>query len=330
MNQRINDRMKLWALAIVIALLFSFLGKACSAEEAVREQITVNAPQAMQSAFEAALEDLELDDKYEIKFTNSEDANFTVTNQKSESNELIAYSPVIAVFNEDDELYQSYIEKEIFVPSDTEPEAYDFDFKKVMLDIIENPDSIYKVYYPDETMCDWSVFYAFLLYTANDGCYPTDGTNMTETKEIVDAFLQNKKTESISISAIDKIGGYAKNSIYLIPLADLGYIYENKQFTCRVMYPKTVVYCNYYASFDEIGKILYDVLEEDLAETLTRYGIENVGYYRLFTHGNYFVNKYGNEVSISYYDYGTNTTWSLVLRTNFNAVDVPEDVYFSK
>ena len=60
------------------------------------------------------LADTELDEKYEIKFTSKE-ANFTITTQKSDINEFIAYSPVVAVFNEDEELYQTYIEDGIFV-----------------------------------------------------------------------------------------------------------------------------------------------------------------------------------------------------------------------
>lgn len=328
MSERLKEQALPWGIGLIIGLVLALLGKLCTAEEVVLKQITVNAPQAMHEAFEQTLVDVKLDDEYEIKFTNSKDANFTVTNRKNDSNELIAYSPVIAVFNEDEALYQTYIEKEIFVPSDTEPEAYDFDFQKIMKDIIENPNSIYKVYYPDETMCNWSVFYTFLLYIANDGCYPSDGTNMAETKEVVNAFLQSKNTESISIEAIDKIGGFAKNSIYLIPLADLGYVCEKQSKGCIAMYPKTVVYCNYYASFDEVGKILYDALEVDIKETFFITGRENIGYYNLREYGKYFVKQYKDEVGIYYYNSSQNIY--LNLRTAFNAIDVPENTNFSK
>lgn len=317
-----KERIKFWAIAVVIGLAFALLGKACSNEKEVTQAITVNAPQAMHVAFEETLKDVKLHKKYSIEFTNSKDANFTVTNQKSSSSELIAYSPVVAVFNEDEELYQSYIEKEIFIPSDTEPEAYDFDFKKIMTDIIENPNSMYKVYYPDETMCDWSVFYAFLLYTANDGCYPSNGANMTETKQVVDEFLQSKSTEPISREGVDKAGGFAKNSIYFMPLADLGYICANKAIGCKVMYPKITVYCNYYASFDEMGKILYDALDIDVEGF--SFNAKDIGYYNLWKSGKYFVKQYKNEVHL--YINGS----ELRLRKNFNAVDVQENTYFSK
>lgn len=327
MNQRIRQRLPAWVLAVVLALVFSIFGKACSKEEVIREQITVNAPQAMHEAFEVTLRALKLEDKYEIKFTNSENANFTVTTQKSNSNEMIAYSPVVAVFNEDEELFENLIKNKIFVKSETESDKYDFDLKTVMLDIIKNPNSLYKVYYPDETICDWSVFYAFLLYSANDGCYPSEGTNMIETREIVDAFLESKRTEAFSRDSIDKIGGFAKNTIYLMPLADVGYIYQTKLMKCRVMYPKTVVYSNYYVCYDEIGKVLYDLLDD----TGKRWDFpnENVGYYSLYFYGDYFVKQYGNEVSISYYNSSLRSNIILELRTTYNAVDVPENIHFS-
>lgn len=320
-----RQRIKIWGAAIAIGLAFAFWGNSCSAQNAGVQQIAVNAPQAMHVAFEKTFEDLKLDDEYGIKFIDGKESNLTVTNQKSSSSELIAYSPVVAVFNKDDELYQSYIEKEIFVPSDTESEAYDLDFKKIMTDIIENPDSMYKVYYPDETMCDWSVFYAFLLYTANDGCYPSSGTNMAETRQIVNAFMQSKNTEPISRGTVERMGGFAKNSVYFIPLADLGYVCEKKGIECRVMYPKTVVYCNYYASFDEVGKILYEALETDKEGGFLTPGTDNVGYYNLRQSGNYFVKPYKNDVYIAIPNVG-----EVKLRKNFNAVDVEEKIYFSK
>lgn len=319
-----KSRIKIWALLTVIALFFVQCGKSQTAKNVEPEQISANVPLAMQSSFERTLADTELDEKYEIKFTSKE-ANFTITTQKSDINEFIAYSPVVAVFNEDEELYQTYIEDEIFVPSDTEPEAYDFDFKKIMKDIIGNSDSSYKVYYPNSSICDWNVFYTFLLYTANDGCYPSEGTNMEQTKELVDAFLQSKNTEQIGRESLNKMKGFAKNSVYFMPLADLGYIYENDKIRCRVMYPKTVVYCNYYADFDEIGKILFDALETDQGGIL---GIitENIGYYNLNVYGNYFVETYGAPVSISYDKTIGRFTYNypLEIRENFNAVEVPE------
>lgn len=201
----IKERKQAWGIALAIGLLFAFLGKACHREEIVIQQITVNAPQAMHEAFEKTIVELEFDDRYELEFTNSKEANFTVTTKKVDSKELIAYSPMIAVINSDTELYNRYIKEEICVLSDTEPNAYDLDFQKIIKDITENPDSKYKVYYPDETVCDQSVLYAFLLCNANDGYYPSEGVNMVETKEIVNAFLRSKKTEPISLEAVYKI-----------------------------------------------------------------------------------------------------------------------------
>lgn len=316
-------RIKLWALAVVIALILAQCDRIQNTPEVELETINVNVPVAMQSAFEQTLADTELNEKYEIHFTNKE-ANFTVTTQKSDSSEVIAYSPVVAVFNEDEELYQSYIEKEIFVPSETEPEAYDFDFQKIMKDIIENPKSEYKVYYPDNSVCDWNVFYAFLLYSANDGCYPSEGTNMEETKERVEAFLESKNTEAISRESLNKIQGFAKNSVYFISLADVGYIYENERVPCRIMYPKTVIYCHYYASFDEIGKILFDSLGEKTSGGFLGTTKEYTGYYNLNAYGNYFVRHYRASVSISYSS-GRYTYYLPGLRENFNAVEVPQE-----
>jgi len=68
-----KNRIKYWIGAVVIALFFSLLGKACSApKEVTPEPITVKAPQAMQKAFEQTLKDVKLDGKYDC-------LNFTVT-----------------------------------------------------------------------------------------------------------------------------------------------------------------------------------------------------------------------------------------------------------
>lgn len=108
-----------------------------------------------------------------------------------------------------------------------------------------------------------------------------------------------------------------------MPLADLGYLYENSTMSCRVLYPKTVVYSNYYANFDEVGKILYDALEDDKEESFLEYGKEDVGYSNLRV-ANYFVKQLDDKITI------TNNGYELVLRENFNAVDVQENTYFSK
>ena len=322
-----KKRVKCWAIAIGLSFLWIQCDKWRDAENVELEPITVNAPKAMHEAFEATFEELKLDKKYRIEFTESEDANFTVTTQESEGGEEIAYSPIIAVFNNDKELFQSYIDKEIFVPSDTEKAAYDFDFQKIMMDIIENPNSSYKVYYPDSNMGNESVFYSFLIYTANGGFYPKDDTNMKEIKQQVEKFLNSKNTEKITSKTLDKINGFSKNSIYFMSLADLGYIFENKGILCKVMYPKTVLYYNYYAYFDETGKIIYDALDDDIKKTHFSYG-EDIGYYYLKEIGNYFVDQFQPEVSISYTE--NRETIKIVLREHFNVVETPKIINSNK
>ena len=324
-----KSRLRMWGMVTAVSLILLLLGRCVQGGEAIpTETIYLNVPQAMHQAFKVTLEDLKLDETYELKFTNKE-ANFTVTTQKDDSNELIAFSPLVSVFNSDEEMYESYIQEGIFIPSDTEPEQYDFDFQKIMKDIIENEKSIYKVYYPDSSICNPSVFYTFLLYTANDECYPTDGENMAETTELVEAFLQSKNSEPIGLEALDKIKGFSKNSIYFLPLADLGYVYESEKILCRVMYPKTVVYCNYYASFDEVGKVLFDALEEKSGGFWSGEK-ECTGYYNLRYYGNYFVKPYEATVSIVFYSGNGRYQHNLRLRENFNAVELPETFYNKK
>ena len=318
-------RIKLWAWAIVLALILAWCGS-CVPKDIERKQITVNAPQAMHTAFEETLNESKLKDEYEIKFTNSENANFTVTTQKTENSELIAYSPVVAVFNLDEEQYNSYIEQGIFVPSETEADAYDFDFWKIMCDIVENPDSIYKVYYPDSSIGDWNVFYTFLLYTANNECYPSEGANMAETKELVEAFLNSKNTEAISTDSLEKISGYSKNSVYFMSLADLGYICEQKKVPCRVMFTKTVVSYNYYVTFDETGEKLFDVLDDDVNYFIVVDEIK--GYSNLRSTGNYFVTQLDPSVSI--YQYINGDTHYLELRETYNSVEVADSTQSNK
>jgi len=319
-----KSRIKVWVIALAIALGLAQVAKIQEAKNIEPEEITINAPKAMHESFTITLEALKLDKKYELKFTNSESVNFSVTTKKSNTNELIAYSPIVAVFNPDEELYETYIKQGIFVPSETEKDAYDFDFQKVMKDIINNPNSTYKVYYPDSSFGDWNVFYTFLLYTANGECYPSEGTNMAQTKELVDVFLNSKNTESIGTEALDKISGYSKSSVYFMSLADLGYICEQRDIPCRVMYPKTIVSYNYYANFDEVGKKLYDMLDDECFNIFAVYN-SNVGYNNLRGYGNYYIAQSSPEdVSIYYYNRDIRKNQMIKLRTNFNAVEVPE------
>lgn len=257
-----KQKYKFWALGIVVGVLMILIQSIFAKPDATnRTVITVNAPEAMHIALESTLKNTKLDRKYLLEFTNSSDANFVVTEGANATGELIAYSPIIAVFNSDKDLYQQYCDQEVFVQSNLNDDYTDFDFKKI-IDNIASGQSDLKVYYPAKNSTCWDEFYSFLLFTVNDGYYPKTTTDTAEASKKIEQFLSSKNTEAINNATLERSNGIPKNSIYFMTYVDLVNLYKNSGLeSCRIMYPKTVVYHNYRVNFDETGNILFDALK---------------------------------------------------------------------
>lgn len=320
MEHSIKEKYKFWGIGIVICLIFMCISKLSSKPDPNDlKTISVNAPKSMHSAFEQTLKALKVDDEYRIEFTDDASANFVVNEGLKADGKLIAFSPFIAVFNSDENLYDKMVEEEIFVPSESDSNFEDFDFKKIMEQTLSSSGSNFKVYYPAKNSDSWEEFYSFLLFTANDGYYPKPGINMEETQKYVEDFLNSKNIEPITANSLERINTVPQNSIYFISYADLAYLYKTSGISkIIVMYPKTVVYHNYYASFDETGKILYDFLSKPISTF--SYSSDHVGYDKLDS--NYFNTSF---TSGTYRFTSSQTNYNdIKQRNSYNAVEIPD------
>lgn len=312
----IKEKYKIWGIAILIAIICifigNFFGNLFSESDPIQQTvITVNAPENMHKAFTNTLKNLKINKEYRIEFTNDAYANFVVTEGQKAEGELIAYSPFVAVFNDNEDFYNQMINDEIFVASDINSDYYDFDFKKIINQILSPSGSNFKVYYPSRNSDCWDEFYNFLLITVNDGFYPKEGSNMEEAKKVVEAFLNSKNAEAISKDGLEKINSFSLNAIYFATYVDLAEIYDSHAFSdYLIMYPKAVVYHNYYANFDKTGKMLFDFMHSHGKGIL---GSDHTGFVELSSY-KYNTKYVGQLTSIDGQRYE---------RNQYNVVEIP-------
>lgn len=313
MNKSTKNRFITWLVAVGVAVVLLLISN-CTQVNPNRTTILVKAPAPMVTAFQNAFDNLKLDKEYIIEATDDESkANFVVAEGMNKEGKLIAYSPFVAVFNSDEDYEKSLIEKEIFVTSKVDSDYNDFDLKKVIQEALSGKECEYKVYYPSKDSNSWEEFYNFMLFTVNDGFYPGTTEEMEEAKRITEEFLNSKYAEPFNNNAIERSNGIPQNSIYIMAYADLARVYKQTGgFSCRVMYPTTTVYHSYYATYDELGKVVYDCLYTPI-ESFTL-STKAVGCYQLRVQG--YHAKYNTGV----YSLGSNVYG---LRDYFNAVEIP-------
>lgn len=312
MSKASKNRIKIWFIAIGVAFLFMLIAD-WTAENPNKTTILVKAPDTMLTAFRDTFEKLKLDKDYSIEATEDiTKANFVVREGMNKEGKLLAYSPIVAVFNRNSEYKESLSEEGYFVTSTINSYDEDFDFNKVIQEALSGKCK-FKIYYPSKDSDSWEEFYHFMLFTVNDGYYPGTVEEMKKASQITNNFLNSKYAESFNNNTIERSNGIPQNTIYFMAYADLARLYEKTGgFTCRVMYPKTVVYHSYYATYDELGKILYDTFDADIHTFLS--AAYNIGYERLRREG--YNTKYSIYTSgISNDVYGS--------RDTFNAVEIP-------
>lgn len=321
MDNANRSRFIMWIAGIVVALLFILISN-WTIEKPVPNTILVKAPEPMVEAFQKTFDRIKFDKEYEIEITEDVNkANFVVA-EGVEDGELLAYSPIVAIFNSEEDYLKSLTEKGYFVTSDIDSDYEDFDFNKVVEEAISG-NCEFKIYYPSKDSDTWDEFYNFMIYTVNDGYYPNAIEDMEHSKEVIEKFLNSKYAEPLNIDTVERINGFTKNSIYLMPYADLVRLYnQSGKFTCHIMYPKTVVYHNYFATFDELGKKIYDSLDLDSGGL---FSISNFGYSNLRDKG------YNTKYSSNYYKIGRFQKNAPVYqdavvtghRSKFNGVEIP-------
>lgn len=328
----IKNRILIWGLAVLIAAVFLVIPKE-KIEKSAPTTIFVKAPESMISAFQNTFDLIKLDKEYVIEATDDvTKANFVVQEGMNKDGELIAYSPIVAVFNADTEYINNLTKNGYFVTSEVDSNYEDFDFNKVIREaigefefktkssyilakkgIISRNNIEFKVYHPSKDSDSWEEFYNFMLFTVNDGYYPNTVEEMEQAKQTIEKFLNSKYAEPFNNNTLERSNGIVKNSIYFMAYSDLARVFEQSGgFSCRIMYPKTVVYHSYYAIYDELGKVVYDSLVADYEDFWNE--VSDAGYAYLRSEG--YNTRYSTYVtSIGNYVYGQ--------RTTFNAVEIP-------
>lgn len=313
MSKATKTRIITWLMAIVVAAVFMLISS-WTYVNPNPTTILVKAPDRMIYAFEKVFDDLKLDKDYVIEATDDETkANFVVREGMNQEGKLIAYSPFVAVFNSESDYEKSLIEKEIFVTSEVDSNYNDFDFSKVIQEALSEKGTQFKIYYPSKDSDSWEEFYNLMLFTVNDGYYPSTAEELEKAKQTTEQFLNSRYAEPYNNNAIERSNGIPKNSIYIMAYADLARVYKQSGgFSCRIMYPKTTVYHSYYATYDELGKLVYDSI-------YTKYdsfsiSTKAIGCYYFRTQG--YHAKYDTGV----YSVGSNVYG---LRNYFNAIEIP-------
>ena len=280
MWKAIKIRLMSYGIGICFAVLIILISNATD-EKPEKTKILVNAPSQMISAFQSTYDKLKWDKDYIIESTdNADEANFVIYEGLNQQGEVIAVSPIIAVFNSDDKYIDSLTEKGYFVTSESNSNYLDFDFNKVITEIVNGTDSDFRIYCPSEDSPSWEEFCTFLFFTVNDGYYPKNDEEIAQSKEIIEKFLNSKYVIPYDNSTIEYCNGIAKNSIYFMTYADLDRVYTfYGGLACQIMYPKYVIHHSYYETYDEIGRLIYESLEKDIAM------YDNIGYYYLLFSG---------------------------------------------
>lgn len=99
MSRSFKNRIIIWTFAIGIAALFLLISK-WTYVNPNPTRIFVNAPEPMVTAFQNTFDTLKLDKDYIIETTSDiAKANFVVREGMNQEGKLIAYSPIVAVFN---------------------------------------------------------------------------------------------------------------------------------------------------------------------------------------------------------------------------------------
>lgn len=252
-------------------------------QTADKTTICVNVPYSMQKS----LKDIVnlMGGKYNLKFTNSLDANFIVEEGGCNNvGEFIAYTPFVAVFNLEENLQYELIREEIFIKSRIDSQRYDLDFKRIMKQVLDGNCS-FNIYIPEKTSVYWEEFYIFLVITLNEGIFPKNIENLEEIQEDIQSFLNSDKVQYTNYA----INSIKKDSIVFITYLDLAELYENIETQdILIMYPIDVVCHNYYASFDEKGKRIFDLFTDSYRSIIIK--TDNMGHYIL--NKNYFNTVY--------------------------------------
>lgn len=266
MANQVREKYKYWIGGVVLAIMLLIIGNALtsSKKEQIQDSektiITANVPEDMKEHFTSIFDNHKLGNKYILEFTKSSNANFLVTEGMNNVNgELFVYTPFLAVIDDDSDFEENLKKEAYLVESACDSDKYDLDFKKIMQEIAKS-ESKFNVYYPEENSIYWEEFYAFLLITANDGTYPKNEADLQSAKKLVTEFLDSKNAIPFSKSSIKQIQAVPLYTMYFMTYVDYKDYFGSSE-SLELKYPKAVVNHNYYVSYDDTGKVMYDTLD---------------------------------------------------------------------
>lgn len=313
MANQLREKYHYWIIGVTLAAIFLIIGNGAKSDDkekipdSEKTTITANVPEDMKDIFTSIFNEHKFDKQYILKFTNTSNANFTVTQGLDRNGgELFAYTPFLAVIDDDSDFKDALKQEAYLVESVSASDAHDLDFKKLMEEA-SKPESEFNVYYPREDSIYWDEFYAFLLITANNGVYPKNDIDLKNAEKFVNTFLSSNNAIPMSRTEIKQIQSIPTYNFYFMTYVDFK-DYFGSSNSVMLAYPKAVVNHNYYVSYDEIGKVMYDAFSTSVGV----FGLS--GYTSLYN--NYYNTVEDDKVS------GT----SAGARKEYNSVSIPETV----
>ncbi len=296
-------RITQWIGAILVACILLFgegffvsIGNELFGE---KTPIYVYGPEDMKSTFQKILSgsDLENSSSYKIVMTSdtSITADITVAYGMEDKSDytLLAFSPFVVAYNTDDGCFKALKKAETVLPNEYNNKLYEIDLLKVINEVngsgqwsnlgISDQGTI-KVFYPSESTPYWHDFFNFMLLTINGGKYPQTEYEMNSAIRTMTKFITSDYTESVSSfdEQIERTGGFAKNTLYIIPEKTVKNLSNDHAEDTRLFFPLTTSNFNYYViGNSDVGKAVMANIPKSAYEKLKSNNYRSTSVYEL-------------------------------------------------
>ena len=265
-----KSRIKFWILTLIVAFVMYIAEGFVAKLNVEKTPLYVYAPKDMEEAFESALKLSELKGAYEITMTDDiSKANIVVEMGKEfESGYTkLAYSPFVVAYSYEGKNIKTMIKNGLLQEAFHNNSYYEIYFNKIVEEVIEEGNwetfgvkdlGKIKVIYPAPGTTYYHDYYDFMLVTVNGGTYPKTETDLKLAMEQIERFESSNYTEAVTDFAekYNRTGGFAENTLYLIPEREADSLSRNQNKYGRLFYPTVTVNANYYIKADELGQKL--------------------------------------------------------------------------
>lgn len=265
-----KSRIKFWILTLIIAFVMYIAEGFVAKFNAEKTPLYVYAPKDMEEAFESALKLSELKGAYEIILTDdATKANIAVEMGKEfePGYTKLAYSPFVVAYSYEGKNIKTMIKNGLLQEAFHNNSYYEIYFNKIVEEIIEEGNwetfgvkdlGKIKVIYPAPGTMYYPDYYDFMLVTVNGGAYPKTEVDLKLAMEQIDRFENSDYTEAVTdfSEKYNRTGGFAENTLYLIPEREADNLIRTQSKYGRLFYPTVTVNANYYIKADELGQKL--------------------------------------------------------------------------